>query len=254
MGSNCIMSSPDFPHQAEAKSLAEQGKIHEALDCYDRALQTHPDNDVLLNSKAIALITLGRYEEALVHCRRAASINPDSADIWTNMGVTLEKLNRLPESAEALERAIDINIYDCYARALLGIVYQKLNQEDRAEAQNRKLQELMFPNEYAGFFFGTAAFLLGLLLGGIRGVPGKPVEISISSQAIILFFFCLICILYWKSLTKLNEINRNVILVPYPAPVQGDRSSLGMYIVLAIMILVFGIGIFAGSDVWSLMR
>jgi tetratricopeptide (TPR) repeat protein len=248
------MSGTDFPHKEKAESLARQGKIQEALACYDQALRTSPDNDVLLNNKAIALIGLGRYEEALVHSRRAASINPNSADIWTNIGVTLEKLDRLPEAAEALERAIDVNPYDTYARALLGIVYQKTNQEDRAEAQNRKLQELIFPNEYAGFFFGTAAFLLGLLLGGIRGVEGKPVEITIPSQVIILFFFCMICVLYWKSLKKLNEINRNVIVVPYPSPVQGDRSARGMYIVLAIMIIVFTIGILAGSDVWTWMR
>jgi tetratricopeptide (TPR) repeat protein len=248
------MSCTDFPNQEEAKKLAQQGRIHEALDCYDGALRTHPDNDTLLNSKAIALISLGRYEEALGVCRRAASINPNSADIWTNMGVILEKLNRLPEAADALERAISINPYDCYARALLGIAYQKLNMEDRAEAQNRELKDLMFPNEYAGFFFGTAAFLLGLLLGGIRGVEGRLFVISISSQVIILFFFCIICILYWKSLIKLNEINRNVIIVPYPSPVQGDRSSRGMYIVLAIMIIVFTVGILAGSDVWNWMR
>ena len=248
------MSSTAFPYEDEAKRLACQGKIHEALNCYDRALKTHPDNDMLLNSKAIALITLGRFEEALVHCRRAASINPNSADIWTNMGVTLEKLNRLTEAADAFERAVEINPYDCYARALLGIVYQKLSREDMAAAQNRKLQELMFPNEYAGFLFGTAAFLLGLLLGGIRGVEDRLFVVSTSSQVIILFFFCLICILYWKSLLKLNEIHRNVIIVPYRSPVEGDRSSRGMYVVLAIMIFVFIIGILAGSDVWNWMH
>lgn len=251
MGNNHSMSHADFLYKDKAFSLVRQGKIKEALDCFDRALEKSPDNDTILNNKAIALITIGRYEEALVHSRRASVINPGSADVWVNMGVSLEKLDRLPEAAEVLERAVAINPYDAYARALLGIVYQKLNQEDRAEAQNRQLQEIVFPNEYAGFFFGTAAFLLGMLLGGIRGIEGKPVEISITSQAILFFFFCLICVLYWKSLKKLHEINRNVIIVPYPSPVEGDRSSRGMYIVLIIMVVVFLIGILMGSDIWG---
>jgi len=71
---------------------------------------------------------------------------------------------------------------------------------------------------------------------------------------IILFFFCIICVLYWKSLTKLNEINRHVIVVPYPSSVEGNRSAGGMYVVLAIMIIVFIIGILAGSDVWNWMH
>jgi tetratricopeptide (TPR) repeat protein len=248
------MANPDYLHKDKAMSLVRQGKIKEALDCFDDALEKSPDNDIILNNKAIALITVGRYEEALVQSRRAATINPGSADVWVNMGVSLEKLDRLCEAAEVLERAVGINPYDAYARALLGIVYQKLNQEDRAEAQNRQLQEIVFPNEYAGFFFGTAAFLLGLLIGGIRGIEGKPFMISITSQAILFFFFILICVLYWKSLKKLHEINRNVIIVRYPSPVQGDRSTRGMYIVLTIMVVVFGIGILMGSDVWAWLR
>jgi tetratricopeptide (TPR) repeat protein len=251
MGINHSMPHADFPHKEQAMILARQGKIKEALDCYDRALAECPDNEVILTNKAIALITIGRYEEALALSKRAASINPDSPDIWVNMGVALEKLDRLYEAAEVLERAVAINPYDAYARALLGIVYQKLDQGDRAEAQNRQLQEIVFPNEYAGFFFGTAAFLLGMLLGGIHGLEGKPLEVTLPAQAILFFFFCLICVLYWKSLKKLHGINRNVIIVPYPAPVEGDRSTRGMYIVLTIMVIVFGIGILMGSDVWG---
>lgn len=248
------MSNAGYPYEDKALSLARQGKVQEALDCYNRILETNPDNDLILNNKAIALITIGRYEEALVNSRRAASINPDSADIWINMGVALQKLDRLSEAGEALERAVAVNPYDCYAHALLGIIYQKLNQEDRAECQNRQLQELMFPNEYAGFYFGTAAFLLGMLLGGIHSVEGKPFEIIVSSQIIILFFFSCICYLYLKSLRKQQEANRNVILVPYPSPVEGDRSTRGMYLILFEMIVVFAIGTLAGSNVWTWMR
>lgn len=238
----------------EAEALAREGRVREALDCYDRALLASPDNDLLLASRATALITLGMYEEAIVTCRHALAINPDSAGTWTSLGVALEKVNRLPDAAEALERATRINPYDCYARALLGIVYQKLNLEDRAEAQNRILRDLVFPNEYAGFFFGTASFLLGMLLGGIRGVEGRPIEITIPSQVLILCFFLIICYVYWRSLHRLNLVNRNVTLVPYPMVRQGISSSRGMYLVLLLMIVVFVAGAVLGSDVWNWMR
>ena len=245
------MSSQYLPAHEKAQSLARQGRVQEALDCYDQALKTSPDNDMLLNNRAIALITLGRFEEALVTCRKAAAINPNSADIWTNMGVVLERLGKYPESAEALRQATTINPYDCYARALLGTIYQKLDMTEQAEAQNRELQDLIFPNEYAGFFFGTAAFLLGILLGGIQGVEGKAFVITFSSQAIILFLFGILCLVYWRSLQKLNQINRNVIVVPYPATVKGDRSSRGMYIVITVMVGLFLIGMLLGSHIWN---
>lgn len=245
------MPGPDLPHHEKAQNLARQGRIQEALECYEQALRANPDNDLILNNKAIALITLSRFDEALATCRKAASLRPDSADIWTTMGVALEKLGKYPEAAEALERASRLNPYDCYTHALLGIVYQKLNLEDRAEAQNRRLQDLVFPNEYAGFFFGTAAFLLGILLGGIHGVEGKPVEITVPSQLVILLLFCIMCMVYWRSLWRLHQINRNVIVVPYPASVEGDRSARGMYIVLGIMVVVFAAGVILGSDIWN---
>lgn len=245
------MSDTDTPYHERAATLAREGRVQEALSCYDEALRKNPDNDMILNNKAIALITLGRFEEALATCKKAASLNPDSPDIFTNTGVALERLGRFPEAAEALERATAINPYDCYARALLGIVYQKMNMEELAESQNRQLQDMIFPNEYAGFFFGTAAFLLGMLLGGIRGVEGKPIVITISSQFVIVILFIVICLVYWRSLQKLNQINRNVIVVPYPSPIQGDRSARGMYIVLTVMIVVFVIGIILGNDIWN---
>ena len=244
------MSPPDSSYEERAARLAHQGKLGEALDCCDEALRTCPDNDAILNHKAVALICLSRFEEALAAAKRAAAINPASADVWINMGVALEKLDRLQEASEALERAVSISPHHAYARALLGIIYQKMDMSERAEAQNRILQEIVFPKEYAGFFFATAAFLLGMLLGGIRSVEGRPPEISIPSQAIIVVFFCIICWLYWRSLKMMTEINRGVIRAP-PSRARTGRGTNVMYLILAGMVIVFAAGILAGNNIWA---
>ncbi|MFA6226481.1 MAG: hypothetical protein WC620_10005 [Methanoregula sp.] len=120
---------------------------------------------------------------------------------------------------------------------------------DQAEVQTRKLQEIVFPNEYAGFCFTLAAFLLGILLGGIRGVEGEPFEVSFGSQLIIFCFFCAICWLYWRSRRMWQEINRHVIPVPSSSRVKTDIPASGLYFVIIIMLVVFTIGILAGGDV-----
>jgi tetratricopeptide (TPR) repeat protein len=153
------MAHHDFPGSDEAFRFTQEGKIYEALACYDKALGANPRNDIILNNKAIALISLGRYEESLACSQKASVINPYEAGVWINKGIALEKLGRLPEAVDALEQAVAISPYNAYARALLGIIYQNLEQYDKAEAQNRKLQELVFPREYAGFFFAVATFL-----------------------------------------------------------------------------------------------
>ncbi len=245
------MSNSDVSYEDQAASLAQQGKVKEALYCYDLALTSSPDNDVILNSKAIALISLGRFKEALDTTKRAASINPTSVDIWINMGVALEKLERPQEASEALERAVGLSPYNAYARALLGIIYQNMDMGEKADAQNRKLQEIVFPKEYAGFFFATAAFLLGMLLGGIQSVEGRPPVISVTSQVILLVFFCIICWLYWRSLKIWTEINRNVIVVSSPSMAKPSRGTNVMYVILAGMVIVFAVGILTGNNVWN---
>jgi tetratricopeptide (TPR) repeat protein len=247
------MSSPDVPYQDQAALLAQQGKVSEALDCYDRALRASPDNDVILNNKAIALITLCRFEEAYATAKRAASANPSSVDVWINMGVALEKLDRQKEASDALERAVRIDPYNAYARAMLGMIYQKLDMGDQAETQNRKLQEIVFPKGYAGFYFATAAFLLGLLLGGMRSVD-KPPEIAIPSEAIIVLFFLVICGLYWRSLKVWQEINRHVSMGSCQPVVKPERDMKTIYLILVALGVVFIAGILVGHDVWNWMH
>jgi tetratricopeptide (TPR) repeat protein len=245
------MAEPVSSYNERAHDLAQQGKLREALDCYNKALEANADNDVILNNKAMALISLDKCEESLICTRRAISINPEAVEAWINMGVALDRLGLHQEASEALERAGLLSPYHAYARAMLGIVYQKMDMGDRAEFQNRKLQEIVFPKEYAGFYFALSAFLLGTLLGGVRTVEGKPFEVSIGSQMIIFFFFCVICWLYWRSRRMWQEINRHVIMVPYQLQSKEESYSHGLYLVIIVMIIVFAIGIFLGGDVRS---
>jgi tetratricopeptide (TPR) repeat protein len=248
------MAHHDFPGCEEAFRLAREGKIHEALACYDRALESSPGNDVLLNNKALALISLGRYDESLACSARAATINPREADVWINKGIALEKLGRYTEAAEALEQAVAINPYNAYARALLGIVYQRLEIYDKAEAQNRKLQELVFPREYAGFFFATAAILLGLLLGGLLSVGSRPVPVTLGSAGILILFFGIICILYVRARRLQVEIHRDVVTA---APRTGSSPGHGMSdeaVALGFLVFVFFIGTVSGMAAWQYLR
>ena len=245
------MANHDFPGSDEAFRFAQEGKIHEALACYDKALQSNPKNDVILNNKAIALISLGRYEESLACSKRAISINPYEAGVWINKGIALERLERLPEAVDALEQAVVISPYNAYARALLGIIYQKLDLYDKAEAQNRKLQELVFPKEYAGFYFATATFLLGLLLGGIMSVEGKPFPVTLGSAGIIILFFGIICILYVRALRLQIEIHRDVVSVASREKGIWEYGGSSEALVLGFLVFVFFVGTVSGIGIWQ---
>ncbi len=249
-----IMAHSDHPVPEEAIRLAQEGKLDEAVVCYDRALASDPDNDLLLNNKAIVLISLGRYEDSLVCSEKATRINPYDAGVWINKGMALEKLGRYPEAIDALEQSIAINPYNAYARALLGIIYQNLEMTEKAEAQNRQLQELVFPREYAGFYFATATYLLGLLLGGILSVEGKPLPVTLGSEGIIILFFGIICILYVRARRFHLEIHRDVVTAASPDTCLRGSGISNEAVVLGFLVLVFIIGAVSGITVWNNFR
>jgi tetratricopeptide (TPR) repeat protein len=248
------MTYEDFPGSEEAFRLAQEGKVHEVLACYDKALLSNPRNDGILNNKAIVLISLGRYEESLACSQKAITINSFETDAWINKGIALEKMGRLMEAAEALEQAVAISPYDAYSRALLGIVYQKLEMYGKAEAQNRKLQEIVFPREYAGFYFATATFLLGLLLGGIMSVEGKPFPVTLGSAGIIILFFGIICILYVRAQKFQMEVRRDVVTAPCETTGHGVWDRAGMSVALGFLVFVFIIGTVSGIGIWQYFR
>jgi tetratricopeptide (TPR) repeat protein len=238
----------DIPTRADTGNPAHEGKIRDALDHFDAELRRRPEDPLVLNGRAIALINLGRFDEALACSRKAAALSPGEADAWITMGVALDNLGRSTEAADALERAVAIRPYHVYARALLGITYQKLDMKDSAEVQNRKLQEMVFPKEYAGFFFTLASFLLGFLLGGVISAESSPVALSVGAELIIIAFFCALCGLFWRSIRIEYEVSRP----PVPASVvPADRGMSSAYIVIGIMIAAFCIGAIYGTDVWA---
>ena len=243
------MAPGDLSGSDEAIRLFREGRIPEALACYDRVLAADPKNEAVLNNKAVALISLGRYEESLACSKKAATINPYHAGVWINKGIALEKLGRYPDAIDALEQAVAVNPYNAYARALLGIIYQNLEMTDKAEAQNRKLQELVFPREYAGFYFATATFLLGILLGGLASVEGKPLPVTLGSGGIIILLFGIICILYTRARRLQVEIRKDVASVgSHDAGAGWSRTSEAVS--LGFLVFVFIIGTVSGIAIW----
>jgi tetratricopeptide (TPR) repeat protein len=248
------MPGADFSYTDRVIYLLKQGRALDALNCCDKALALDPRNDTILNNKAVTLISLNRYEEALLHAKKAAEINPRLADTWLNMGVALDKLGREKEAASALRHAILIYPYNPYAHALLGIIYQKMDLPDCAEAQNRKLQELVFPRRYAGLYFALAAFLLGMLLGGIYSVPGKSVGIGIVSEAVLVLLFCVLSLIYLRSEHIWEDGGRSRF--SSPAAATGHHAEPAGICLLPVggLFLVFVLGILTGSFIWTVIH
>ncbi|NIP33601.1 MAG: tetratricopeptide repeat protein, partial [Thermoplasmata archaeon] len=58
------------PNNSEAwtekgEALEEQGKVDDALDCFERAIDANPKNEIAHKDKGLALLKIDMSEEAL---------------------------------------------------------------------------------------------------------------------------------------------------------------------------------------------
>ncbi|MGH9821976.1 MAG: tetratricopeptide repeat protein [Blastocatellia bacterium] len=77
----------------------------EAIDCYDRALQMNPHDELTLYNKGNSLAALGRFDEAIESYDRAIGISPLYEDAWHNKGAALWHLARFREALPCFEEA-----------------------------------------------------------------------------------------------------------------------------------------------------
>ena len=100
------------PNGANAQSnlgsaLYVQGRIPEALQHYERALQLNPGLVTAHFDYALALIQAGRLTEAEGHCRDAFRLNPRYYPAHYQLGLILLRLNRPGEALDEFARTIE---------------------------------------------------------------------------------------------------------------------------------------------------
>lgn len=89
--------------------------VNEILDVGRDLLNTERLNDVI-QKKALALQQLGRKEEAIQTWETAIATNPDNPDFYFNKAILLHGMERFDEAAAAYLKVIELNPEDNEAR------------------------------------------------------------------------------------------------------------------------------------------
>ena len=90
-------------------SLHRAGRIREALEPYEAALEAYPESDTVLNNLGYAQLQLGRFDLALDTLGRALEANPENTSAHINLGLTYYGLGRFDEALAAWEQAVEID-------------------------------------------------------------------------------------------------------------------------------------------------
>ena len=90
-------------------SLHSLGRYQEAINCYDKVLQTDPQKADTWNNKGVSLHSLGQHEEAIKCYNKSLRIAPQKADTWNNKGISLDYLGRHWRAIRCYNKALRIN-------------------------------------------------------------------------------------------------------------------------------------------------
>jgi Flp pilus assembly protein TadD len=122
-----LQINPDLAevHYNLGNALVQAGKIKDAIWHYEQALRLEPDYAEAHNNLGIALTRSGRIPEAIEHLEQALRIKPGFAEVHFNLGIALGQAGRIPEAIEHLEQALRINPDSAEAHYDLGLALER---------------------------------------------------------------------------------------------------------------------------------
>ena len=122
-------------------ALLAQGKLEEAIVCYQRGIQLRPDFYEAYYNLGVALTQQEQWQASQTAFLRAVEINPDHADSWYGLGKLAEYLGDWVEALSHYQRSTELNDRADFHYAL-GNALLKLRQWQRAEIACRRATEL----------------------------------------------------------------------------------------------------------------
>ncbi len=84
----------------------QRGNHATAIEYFDAALKSDPDNTVALNGRGLVLMATNRLDEALASYDRAVTLRPDFAEALANRGDALHLQGRLEDALSSYDQAV----------------------------------------------------------------------------------------------------------------------------------------------------
>lgn len=119
-------------HDTLGTSLANQGRLEDAVVEYEAALKAHPDFAQAGNNIGITLERLGRYDDAAAYLGKAVESFPNYAEAHSNLGNVYHYLGRHRDEMAEYTKALDINPGLDRSQVNMGDVLTEFGRYDEA--------------------------------------------------------------------------------------------------------------------------
>src|SRR5215470_2954024 len=151
------------PHFDYGSALQKQGKLEEAIEQYNMALQFNPKDAKAHTSLAVALTGQAKFDAAVPHMETALRLEPNNADFHLVYATLLQRIGHNEEAALHFEAATrlkpdSMEAHYSYAAFLAGV-----GKNDEYISELRRVLQLRSDYPYAEQQLADALFAKGNL-------------------------------------------------------------------------------------------
>jgi Tfp pilus assembly protein PilF len=116
-------------------ALARAGKTEEAKKAYERALEIFPDYSEVHNNLGNLLMKEGKFPEAIEHFKKSLATMPDNSSAHNNYGTALARQGNVNEAVTHFAEAVRLKPDFLQARVNLANAYAGLRRTQEAAEQ-----------------------------------------------------------------------------------------------------------------------
>ncbi len=156
-------------HKAlKAFELYEDGRMPQALEQIEEALEINPSNSSWHFNKALTLDAMNRYDDAVNEYEVALQLSPDDPEILNSLAVDYTRTGRYDLALDVFEhiQELDPDFEPCYCNRV--ITYTEMGQYDLAEQMFYLAQQINPDCALCYYNIGNSLFAQGQYKKAIR--------------------------------------------------------------------------------------
>lgn len=133
--------SPVKQHLQLGKTLLEQGKTEQAVNCYRQAIRLKPELPQAYHRLGDILTQQGNEPEAIALYQQSIERNPEDAESYYRLGQICAKQEKWDEAISYYRKSIEIQPSDDNAYHHLGnVLFNQQNWQEAADAYQRAIE------------------------------------------------------------------------------------------------------------------
>jgi Flp pilus assembly protein TadD len=170
------------PHYDYGAALQGEGRLDEAVEQFNIALQLNPKDAKAHTSLAVALTGLAKFDPAVPHMENALRLEPNNPDFHLVYATLLQRIGRNDEAAVHFEAATRLKPDSAEAHYSYAAFLGGIGKNDEYISELRRLLQLRPDYPYAELRLADALFASGNLeqakshyLAALRSDPNSTV-------------------------------------------------------------------------------